>query len=73
MPTLIDELVEWYNTNQHLPVPILAAIISYVFVSIHPFVNGNGRTSRALAKRITSYKLSNKYSTLKVSDIDFTE
>lgn len=46
---LINELVDWYNKNQHLPAPILAAIMHYALVTIHPFSDGNGRTSRALA------------------------
>lgn len=46
---LINELVDWYNSNQDIPVPILSAIIHYVLVTIHPFKDGNGRTSRALA------------------------
>ena len=46
---LINELVDWYNKNQHLPAPVLAAIMHYALVTIHPFIDGNGRTSRALA------------------------
>ena len=46
---LIDELVDWYYNNQDLPAPILSAIIHYALVTIHPFKDGNGRTSRALA------------------------
>ncbi len=46
---LLNELIEWYNENQKLPAPILAAIMHYALVTIHPFVDGNGRTSRALA------------------------
>lgn len=46
---LIDELIDWYNNNQDIPVPILSAIIHYALVTIHPFEDGNGRTSRVLA------------------------
>ena len=46
---LINELVDWYYNNQDLPAPILSAIIHYALVTIHPFKDGNGRTSRALA------------------------
>ena len=53
---LIDELIAWFYNNQSLPTPILAAITSYAFVSIHPFSNGNGRTSRALATYILMIK-----------------
>lgn len=46
---LLNELIFWYNNNQDLPVPVLAAIMHYALVTIHPFTDGNGRTSRALA------------------------
>ncbi len=46
---LINELIDWYYNNQDLPAPILSAIIHYALVTIHPFKDGNGRTSRALA------------------------
>ena len=46
---LINELIDWYYNNQDLPAPILSAIIHYALVTIHPFIDGNGRTSRALA------------------------
>ncbi len=46
---LINELIDWYNNNQNLPAPILAAIMHYALVTIHPFTDGNGRTSRALS------------------------
>ena len=46
---LIDELIDWYYNNQNIPAPILSAIMHYALVTIHPFIDGNGRTSRALA------------------------
>lgn len=46
---LINELINWYDNNQDLPVPILSAIMHYALVTIHPFTDGNGRTSRALS------------------------
>jgi Fic family protein len=50
VPMLMAELVEWLNSNEHeTPVPILAGIAHYQFVTIHPFFDGNGRTARALA------------------------
>ncbi len=49
VPTLVDELIKWYYDNFDVPVPIKAAIIHYAFATIHPFYDGNGRTSRALA------------------------
>lgn len=46
---LINELINWYENNQDLPAPILSAIMHYALVTIHPFADGNGRTSRALS------------------------
>ena len=45
----MDELINWYYNNQNLPAPILSAIMHYALVTIHPFTECNGRTSRALA------------------------
>jgi Fic family protein len=41
--------VEWINHNVKLNPVIAAGIIHYEFMRIHPFVDGNGRTGRALA------------------------
>ena len=72
---LIDELITWYYNNQNLPAPILAAITSYAFVSIHPFTNGNGRTSRAIATYILmikdyDFKGFNSFEKYYMSDLD---
>lgn len=72
---LIDELITWYYNNQNLPAPILAAITSYAFVSIHPFTNGNGRTSRAIATYIlmikdNDFKGFNSFEEYYMSDLD---
>ncbi len=46
----MQNFIEWINecSNELNPV-IVAGIIHYEFVRIHPFVDGNGRTARALA------------------------
>ena len=49
---LMENLIDWYNNTNDIPVAIKAAIMNYAFVSIHPFNDGNGRTSRALATYI---------------------
>jgi Fic family protein len=41
--------VEWINHAEELNPVLAAGIIHYEFVRIHPFVDGNGRTGRALA------------------------
>ena len=55
IPYLVDELLDWLNnsTDDIYPV-IIAGIIHYELVRIHPFINGNGRTSRLMATLILS-------------------
>jgi Fic family protein len=44
-------LVDWVNTaaKDGVPVPLIAALVHYQFVTIHPYYDGNGRTARLLA------------------------
>lgn len=44
----ITELLSWLNTSNSIHPVIVAAALHYQFVSIHPFSDGNGRTTRAL-------------------------
>lgn len=44
---LTQDLCEWANTENLHPV-ILAAIFHNQFVTIHPFIDGNGRAARSL-------------------------
>lgn len=49
----IRELLNWYEENKNILNPIeLATIFKYRFVCIHPFVDGNGRTSRLIMNYI---------------------
>lgn len=49
----MEELVIWYQTNKNKLHPvILAAEIHERLVTIHPFIDGNGRTSRLLMNLI---------------------
>nr|WP_319372367.1 Fic family protein [uncultured Methanobacterium sp.] len=60
----MEDLLEWMsNTSGELNAVISAGIIHYEFVRIHPFIDGNGRTSRALAAI---------YLYLRGFDVDFT-
>lgn len=46
---MMTGLVEWINESTHtLPIPVVAAIAHYQFVTIHPYYDGNGRTARIL-------------------------
>ena len=45
----VKDLLEWLKNNQFSINPvILAGILHFHFVAIHPFSDGNGRTARAL-------------------------
>ena len=47
---LMFELLEWWNKDAAGISPVLSsAILHHRFEAIHPFVDGNGRTGRALA------------------------
>ncbi|MCX6705973.1 MAG: Fic family protein, partial [Candidatus Woesebacteria bacterium] len=45
---LIDELIKWMNKKDDIHPIIKAGIFHYQFVSIHPFPDGNGRSTRLL-------------------------
>ena len=47
IPELLDELVEYVNTTDDHPL-IIAAVVHYQLVTIHPFEDGNGRTVRLM-------------------------
>jgi len=51
IPALMASLVAWASEAERsgLPVPIIAALVHYQFVTIHPYYDGNGRTARLLA------------------------
>jgi len=47
--SLIKTLVVWLNQEKDTHPVIKACVAHYQFVTIHPFMDGNGRTARALA------------------------
>ena len=54
VPDLMRDMVAWVAQAERgeLPVPVIAGLAHYQFVTIHPFYDGNGRTARALATLI---------------------
>ena len=65
VPNLMRNLVYWIKENTELPYPIVAAIAHYQFATIHPYYDGNGRTSRLLTTLIlhlNGYDLKGLYS-----------
>ncbi|MBC8465954.1 Fic family protein, partial [bacterium] len=49
VPELMAEMVNWIHESEaDLPVPVIAGMAHYLFVTIHPFYDGNGRTARTL-------------------------
>ena len=54
IPVLLDELVEYVNKTDDHPL-IIAAVVHYQLVTIHPFEDGNGRTARLMSGYILDY------------------
>lgn len=54
IPELLDELVEYVNTTDDHPL-IVAAVVHYQLVTIHPFEDGNGRTARLMSGYILDF------------------
>lgn len=54
VPFLMEDLINWINSeeNRDLHPVIKAGIVHYELSRIHPFVDGNGRTARAVANLI---------------------
>lgn len=65
VPGLMRNLVLWIKENEALPCPIVAGIAHYQFATIHPYYDGNGRTSRLLTTlllHLGGYDLKGLYS-----------
>ncbi|WP_245568794.1 Fic family protein [Nocardia concava] len=48
VPALMDELIEWLNTDDESPPLVRAAMAHLHLVCVHPWADGNGRMSRSL-------------------------
>ena len=49
IPILMSELVKWINSDTDIHPILISGIAQFQFVHIHPFLDGNGRTSRLLS------------------------
>lgn len=58
VPSLLEELCEYVNDNWDSTTPVhLAAYIMWRLNWVHPFVDGNGRTSRAVSYLVLCIRL----------------
>lgn len=51
VPYLVADLINWLNSPASTDIhpSITSAIVQYILVAIHPFIEGNGRVSRAFS------------------------
>ena len=49
MPAMMQELVAWLNAPTAIHPVLVSGVAQFQLVHIHPFVDGNGRTSRLLS------------------------
>lgn len=49
VPSLMSQLVSWLNQETDIHPVLVGALAQFQLVHIHPFVDGNGRTSRLLS------------------------
>ena len=52
VPRLMDDLICWINNSNEISPILVAGIVHYEFLRIHPFRTGNGKTANALTKLI---------------------
>lgn len=49
LPIMMSEMVKWLNSNLDIHPVLVSGIAQFQLVHIHPFLDGNGRTSRLLS------------------------
>jgi Fic family protein len=49
VPIMMKELVDWLNLEKEIHPVLVSGVAQFQFVHIHPFIDGNGRTSRLLS------------------------
>ena len=52
VPHLMREFTEWVNKVEDVSPILMAGIVQFQFVHVHPFIDGNGRTARLLSTLI---------------------
>lgn len=54
VPILMEDLIAWVNSAsaQETPSPIKAGVVMWQLLTIHPYMDGNGRTARMIATYI---------------------
>jgi len=54
VPPLMSQLTEWFRRSERddIPCAIRAAVAHYQFATIHPYLDGNGRTARLLTNSV---------------------
>ena len=48
VPAMMDEFINWFNTEANIDPLLKAAVAHLWFVAIHPFDDGNGRLTRTI-------------------------
>ena len=66
VPAMMKNFVQWINQESEIHPVLKSGIIQFQFVHIHPFVDGNGRTSRLLC---TAYLYQKDYDFKKLFSI----
>lgn len=49
IPIMMSEMVKWINSDLEIHPVLISGIVQFQLVHIHPFLDGNGRTSRLLS------------------------
>ena len=61
VPSLIEEMCDWVNDNWESEAPLtLCAYVMWRLNWIHPFLDGNGRTSRAVSYLVLCAKIGDR-------------
>ncbi len=66
VPKLMDRLISWYHSQTVHPL-IKIAVFHYQYVTIHPFLDGNGRSARVISEYLLRQ---NGYDTRKLIALD---